>query len=95
MDIERILTLSLLMNMPTKNLLGVFFVHNVMSLCLILILYRNNMYGEVHVMNTKTIQGKLKEGNVFLINNSFVKLAKNMYKAVEATSMKITPWSKV
>ena len=53
------------------------------------------MYGEVSVMNAKNIQGKLKEGNVFLFNESFVKVAKNMYKAVEATSMKITPWSKV
>ena len=66
-----------------------------MSLCFILIFYRNNIFGEVSVMNAKNIQGKLKEGNVFLINESFVKVAKNMYKAVEASSMKITPWSKV
>ena len=65
MDIERILTLSLLMNMPTKNLLGVFFVHNVTSLCLILILYRNNMYGEVHVIEYKNYSGKTQGGQCF------------------------------
>lgn len=43
----------------------------------------------------RNIWGKLKEGNVFLIEDFFVKLAKNMYKAVEGSSMKITPWSKV
>ena len=53
------------------------------------------MYGEIHVMYAKNIQGKLKVGNVFLIKDSLLKLAKNMYKAVEGSSLKITPWSKV
>lgn len=49
------------------------------------------MYGEIHHTcdACRNIQGKLKVDNVFLIEDFFVKLAKNMYKVMEGSSMKI------